>query len=159
MLTILRSVPTRSIDHLTPYVDLVFVDRMMTGCQSFVNQLYFMASLNDDVLFLEDDIKLSNHHISFIEDTIRNNPDILINFSSRRVNDGIVPPFTFQFTQCVYFPKRVLTKIIGNLDVDNFLKFSHYDAALREIIGEDYLSIYYEKAMTDMRLKSVMKYY
>lgn len=159
MLTILRSVPTRTIHHLTSYVDVVLVDRAYTGCLSFVKQLFMMRSLNDDILFLEDDISISPHQYDFIRKIISQYPDTLINFSSRRVKDGFLPPKTFQFTQCVYFPKRVIRMIVDNLNVDEFLKFSHYDIALREIMTEDYLSIYYKKAITDCRLKSVMKYY
>lgn len=118
-----------------------------------------MRYLNDDILFLEDDIQISDEQYEFIINTIAAYPDKLINFSSRRVYDGMCSPFTFQFTQCVYFPKRIVNHIVDNLDVAEFLSFSHYDIALRKLIDEDYLSIYYTKAMTDMCLHSVMKYF
>jgi hypothetical protein len=159
MLTILRSVPSRKVDHLTKYVDLVFVDRMYEGCASFVKQLFVMNQFNDDVLFLEDDISINDQQYLYILDMIRLHPSTLINFSSRMIHDGMYKPETLLFTQCLYIPRIILKDIVSNLDVDKFLRNSHYDIALRGLLHNDYLSIYYSKAITDLRLKSVMKYF
>lgn len=159
MLTILRTVPNRSSEHLKKYVDIIFNDRNLLGSLSFVNQLKFMASLNDDILFLEDDIALSDEQCKFIDEMITKHADILINFSSRRFGISMCKPETFLFTQCVYFPRRIIAKLVSSLNIDIFLRESHYDVAMRKLLDEDYLSINYTKAITDLKLKSVMKYY
>lgn len=159
MLTILRTILNRDSSHLHQYVDYICIDRRMEGCKSFVDQLLLMNKLDDDILFLEDDIRLSPTQYEFILTVIKDNPDTLINFSSRKGRDGMYHSDTFQFTQCVYFPRRILRDIVNNLDVDDFLSCTHYDIALRKLLKEDYLSIFYTKAITDMQLHSVMKYY
>lgn len=81
-------------------------------CNNFIDILTKYD--NDDLLLLEDDIRVCNNFISLVSDAIDEYEDEVINFHYNIHNSGYTSEISinkYQFNQCVFFPKRIVKKM------------------------------------------------
>jgi hypothetical protein len=81
-------------------------------CNNFIDILTKYG--NDDLLLIEDDVRLCNGFLYEVMDAIDEYEDEVINFHYNIHDSGStseVPVNKYQFNQCVFFPKKVAKKM------------------------------------------------
>lgn len=81
-------------------------------CNNFIDILTKYS--NDDLLLLEDDVRVCNNFISLVSNAIDEYEGEVINFHHNDHDSGStseIPVNKYQFNQCVFFPKRVVKKM------------------------------------------------
>lgn len=81
-------------------------------CNNFIDILTKYG--NDDLLLIEDDVRVCNNFISLVSDAIDEYEDEVINFHYN-IHDSAstseIPINKYQGNPCVFFPKRIVKKM------------------------------------------------
>lgn len=89
----------------------------------YINLLKDVKDKDDDILILEDDLKLCKNFIDKITPVINEYKDKIINFfwqPMRNVKHTTIETKGFCYTQCVYYPKGMINKFYNDLQEPNF---------------------------------------
>lgn len=105
-----RTTLERRLDSTYSQVDYeLLIDKEHNARKSFVEQLEYLATLDDDVVILEDDLILCKDFKYLIEEVINQYKNNIINFF---YNPGYYFTThlseTFNWNQCVYYPNSLL---------------------------------------------------
>lgn len=82
-------------------------------CTNFVNLL--KLAKGKDLLLIEDDVQLCNDFTPILDDVLSQYPDTVINFHYNEKTSTTTdyhPATKYAYNQCVYFPKRIVNKLI-----------------------------------------------
>ena len=105
-----RTTGTRILGDSYNQIDFeLLVDTEHNARKSFVEQLEYLATLDCDIVLLEDDLILCKDFKNRIEEVIKEYKDYIVNFF---YNPGYYFSThlseSFNWNQCVYYPKKVL---------------------------------------------------
>lgn len=70
MLIFIRTTGERSLKQFENLNYQVLMDKEKTGCKGYFKQLEYLSTLDDDILLLEDDIKLRPSFMTCLKDII-----------------------------------------------------------------------------------------
>lgn len=87
----------------------LLIDREHNARKSFVEQLEYLATLDEDVVILEDDVILCRNFLDKINNVIEKYKENIINFfysPSRYMKTQL--QYVFCWNQCVYYPNKLL---------------------------------------------------
>lgn len=117
----------------------LLVDTEHNNVKAFISQIKYLASLNEDVVILEDDVVLCRDFKRRIEDVINQHKNMLINFfySPNTWMPKEQECDIFLYMQCVYFPKHILKILADNLDkFYNLLKWGQSDFLVSKVLEQ-----------------------
>ena len=78
----IRTTGERSLEQFKDLDYVVLMDKEKTGCRGYFEQLKYLATLGEDILLLEDDIKLKKSFMTCLNDLIEiSNNRYIINMS------------------------------------------------------------------------------
>lgn len=106
----IRTTGERVLDESYSQIEYkLLVDTEHNARKSFVEQLEYLATLEDDCVILEDDLVLCKDFKQCVEDVISKYKDNIVNFF---YNPGYYFTThiseTFNWNQCVYYPNKLL---------------------------------------------------
>ena len=127
MLYFVRTTGERALDKSFSQIDYeLLIDKEHQPIKSFINQLEYLGTLNDDVVLLEDDIILCKDFKNQIEKAIQQYPNKVINFFCK-YNEyfEIRESDVFSNNQCTYYPKEIAIKIANMMRMFPFYSQSY----------------------------------
>lgn len=108
-----RTTGERTLDESFSQIEYeLLVDKEHNARKSFVEQLEYLATLNEDVVILEDDVILCKNFKQRIEKVISTYDDKVINFFYNPTYwYQYYFTYSFNWNQCVYYSKEILPKL------------------------------------------------
>lgn len=109
-----RTTGERTLDESFSQIEYeLLVDTEHSAIKSFVEQLEYLATLDWDVVLLEDDIILCKDFKNRIEEVIGEYKEYVINFFTYPYNyiPTVVTDIVFRFNQCTYYPNKILKEL------------------------------------------------
>lgn len=155
----IRTTGERSLDQFNNISYEVLLDKERTGCKGYFNQLKQLSSYNDDVLILEDDIKLKSNFFRVLEDMIEiSGNKYIINMSQPTASVRLFEPKEFFWTRAVYYPKGSIKEFMNNYSDDCLEISKYYDVIQQYLMINKYLGIPSIMTIVDLDCKSLMNY-
>ena len=125
----------------------------------FFKQLKYLSTLEDDILLLEDDIKLRPNFFSVLNDLIKlSQNNYIINMSQPTDRVYILKPQNFIWTRAVYYPKGSIAKFIKKYSKESLKISEYYDKIQATLMEEEYIGCASVMTIIDLNLKSLMDY-
>lgn len=108
-----RTTGERTLDESFSQIEYeLLVDKEHNARKSFVEQLEYLATLDEDVVILEDDVILCKNFKQRIEEVISTYDDKVINFFYNPTYwYQYYFTYSFNWNQCVYYSKEILPKL------------------------------------------------
>jgi len=109
----IRTTLERQLDNSYSQIEYeLLIDKEHNARKSFIEQLEYLATLNEDLVVLEDDLILCKDFKNRIEKIILEHNTEVINFfyhPSKYFKSRYT--YFFIWNQCVYYPKEILKKL------------------------------------------------
>lgn len=109
----IRTTGERTLDESFSQIKYeLLVDKEHNARKSFVEQLEYLATLDEDVVLLEDDLILCRNFKQRIEEVISKYKDKVINFFYNPTYwYKYYFTYSFNWNQCVYYSKEILPEL------------------------------------------------
>ena len=122
-----RTTGERTIPNI-PYQYEILLDKEYKGIFAYFEQLHYLSQIDDDILLLEDDVIFKDNFDKVLKETIKNNPNTIINchtwYCDKRGKGIQKSEGHFVGLQAVYYPKDKLKEILKDF---NKLEFKYID--------------------------------
>ena len=155
----MRTTGERSLEQFSGLNYEVLMDAERTGCVGYFKQLMCLAEVDDDILLLEDDIKLKDNFFECLNSLVEMSDNkYIINMSQPKATLKLYAPTDFSWTRAVYYPKGSIKKFMKNY-TDECLKVSQYYDKIQATLMEDkYIGSPSVMTIVDLNLPHLMKY-
>ena len=155
----IRTTGERSLEQFKDLDYVVLMDKEKTGCRGYFEQLKYLATLGEDILLLEDDIKLKKSFMTCLNDLIEiSNNKYIINMSQPNGVIKFFEPKDFFWTRAVYYPKGSIEKFMSNYTEDYLKLDKYYDKIQQHLLVEKYIGVPSIMNIIDLDLKPLMNY-
>lgn len=155
----IRTTGERSLEQFKDLDYTVLMDKERTGCVGYFKQLKELSNIEDDILLLEDDIKLRPWFMDSLKDLINiSNNKYIINMSQPYATIRLFDPNRFYWTRAVYYPKGSIAKFMKNYNLDKLNLSKYYDIIQQDLMEDPYIGVPSIMNIIDLNYKSLMKY-
>lgn len=159
MLIFIRTTGERTLEQFKNIEYTLLLDKEKTGCKGYFEQLKHLATLDDDILLLEDDIILKKSFMNCLNDLIEmTNNKYIINMSQPNGVVKLFEPKQFYWTRAVYYPKGSLNKLMMNYSEDMLSISKYYDVIQQSLMFDKYIGVPSVMNIIDTGGKSLMNY-
>jgi hypothetical protein len=155
----IRTTGDRSIEQFGNLDYKVLMDKERTGCRGYFKQLQQLKSIDDDILLLEDDIKLRKNFFECLNSLIEmTNNRYIINMSQPTGGIKLCNPADFMWTRAVYYPKGSISSFMKNYSDDSLEVSQYYDKIQATLMTDKYVGCPSAMTIIDLNLKPIMTY-
>lgn len=155
----IRTTGERSLEQFKDLDYVVLMDKEKTGCRGYFEQLKYLATLGEDILLLEDDIKLKKSFIPCLNDLVEMTSNkYIINMSQPNGVIKFFEPKDFFWTRAVYYPKGSIAKLMKNYNEDMLNISKYYDIIQQSLLEDKYIGVPSIMNIIDLEMKSLMNY-
>ena len=155
----IRTTGERSLEQFKDLDYTVLMDKEKTGCKGYFKQLQHLATLDEDILLLEDDIKLKKSFMTCLNDLIEmSNNKYIINMSQPNGVIKFFEPKHFYWTRAVYYPKGSIKEFMANYTEDMLNLSKYYDIIQQSLMTSKYIGVPSIMNVIDTGDKSLMNY-
>ena len=155
----IRTTGDRSIEQFGNLDYKVLMDRERTGCRGYFEQLQQLKKIDDDILLLEDDIRLRDNFfeclLSLIEMT---DNKYIINMSQPTATIKLFQPKDFFWTRAVYYPKGSIAEFMSNYTEECLNYSQYYDKIQATMMQDKYVGVPSIMTIIDLDFPSIMTY-
>lgn len=155
----IRTTGDRSLEQFKDLDYTPLMDRERTGCKGYFKQLQELSLIEDDILLLEDDIKLKKSFFQCLNDVIEmSNNKYIINMSQPNGVIRFFEPKDFFWTRAVYYPKGSIKEFMEDY-TEEYLKLDvYYDKIQQHLLKNKYIGVPSIMNIIDLELPPIMKY-
>lgn len=151
-----RTTGERSLEQFTDIEYTPLVDKEKTGRRGYFNQLKHLSTLEDDILILEDDIKLKKCFMTCLNDLVEATSNkYIINMSQPCNTIKLCEPKEFFWTRAVYYPKGSIKEFMKNYTDDMADSEPFWDRVQQKLMTKKYLGVPSIINVIDLNLASV----
>lgn len=155
----IRTTGERTLEQFKDLDYVVLMDREKTGCKGYFKQLQELSKIDDDILLLEDDIKLKKSFMDCLNDLIEmTNNKYIINMSQPNGIVKFFEPKDFFWTRAVYYPKGSIADFMKNYSEDLLNVSKYYDVIQQHLLKDKYIGVPSIMNIIDLGVKSLMNY-
>ena len=155
----IRTTGERSLEQFKDLDYVVLMDKEKTGCRGYFEQLKYLSTLNEDILLLEDDIKLKNNFFNCLNDLVEMTSNrYIINMSQPNGIIKLFEPNKFFWTRAVYYPKGSISKFMQYYTEDSLNVSKYYDKIQQTLMKEKYVGVPSIMNIIDLNIPSLMNY-
>ena len=155
----IRTTGERSLEQFKDLEYGILMDKERTGCKGYFKQLNELAKYKDDILLLEDDIKLKSNFFEVLNDLIKiSRNKYIINMSQPNGSIKLFKPKEFFWTRAVYYPKGSIKKFMKYYSEEDLKISKYYDIIQQSLMTKDYIGVPSIMTIIDLGEKSLMNY-
>lgn len=155
----IRTTGERSLDQFKNLDYEILMDKEKTGCKGYFEQLKYLATIKEDILLLEDDIKLKQSFMPCLYSLIEmSNNKYIINMSQPSNVLMFFNPNEFYWTRAVYYPKGSIKKFMKKYNENLLTLDKYYDKIQQRLLLNKYIGVPSIMNIIDLDLKSLMNY-
>ena len=155
----IRTTCERSLEQFKDLDYELLIDKEKIGCRGYFEQLKYLATIEDDILLLEDDIKLRPSFFECLNSLIEmSNNRYIINMSHPNGIIKLFEPDKFFWTRAVYYPKGSISKFMQNYTDDYLSVSKYYDKIQQTLMTEKYIGVPSIMNVIDLDTPSLMNY-
>lgn len=155
----IRTTGERSLEQFKNLDYVVLMDKEKTGCRGYFEQLKYLSTLDEDILLLEDDIKLKKSFFNCLNDLVEmTNNRYVINMSQPNGVVKFFEPKDFFWTRAVYYPKGSIEKFMTNYNEDYLKLDKYYDKIQQHLLVDKYIGVPSIMNIIDLDIPSLMDY-
>lgn len=155
----IRTTGDRSLKQFETLEYTALLDKERTGCSGYFKQLQELSNIDDNILLLEDDIKLRPWFMDSLNDLIKISKNkYIINMSQPYATIRLFEPKNFIWTRAVYYPKGSIAKFMKNYTEDMLKLDKYYDKIQSHLLVDKYIGVPSIMNIIDIKCKSLMNY-